>query len=42
MKTEALIATIRSLKLYGMTDAVGQLDVLSSPAYRDLASFDFE
>ena len=34
MKTEALIATLKSLKLYGMADTVGQLDIQSSPTYQ--------
>ena len=34
MKAEALVTTLKSLKLHGMADAVGTLSAQSSPAYQ--------
>lgn len=34
MNTEAMITTLKSLKLHGMADAIANLSTQSSPAYQ--------
>jgi DNA replication protein DnaC len=41
MNPDAMITTLKSMKLHGMADAIHTLSAQSSPAYRDLTGFDF-
>ena len=38
MQAEAMITTLKSLKLYGMAQSIGDLSIQSSPAYQQAES----